>query len=91
MTIYDLPHFIEHEIEYENGDVLTWTFFLNISRDLYGKWSVGYVHYASDEIDPDGDPDMQMAIPQLVFNSADNLTEAAMRMQKKLERYKKLS
>lgn len=90
MSIEDLPHFIEHEIEYENGEVLTWKFFLSINRDSEGKWSCGYVHYASDELTPDGEPDTEMAIPQLFFNSADNLDEIAIRMKAKIERYRKL-
>lgn len=88
MTVSDLPHFIKHEIEYENGDFIEWTFFLNISRDLHGKWSVGYVHYPDlDYLDPDGEPDREMVIPQLFFNSADSLNEIAMRMSKKIERF----
>lgn len=90
MTIEDLPHFIEHEIEYDNGTVITWKFFFQINRDAYGKWSVGYVHYAGDEL-INGEPDVEMAIPQLFFNSADTLQEIAIRMSAKLGRYEKLS
>ena len=89
----DLPHFIEEEIEYDNGEVIKWKFFLSINRDLYGKWSVGYVHYpGSSEEDelPGGEPDTEMVIPQLFFNSADNLQEVAMRMKAKVERWDKL-
>lgn len=89
MTIEDLPHFIEHEIEYAEGTVIKWNFFLNINRQSDGKWAVGYVHYPSDEL-IEGEPDTEMVIPQLFFNSADNLNEIAIRMTAKLERYEKL-
>lgn len=87
MTIEELPHFIKHEIEYEDGSVVTWKFFLQVSRDAYGKWSIGYVHYASDEVEDDTD----MVIPQLYFNGADTLKEVAIRMNAKLGRFEKLS
>lgn len=87
MSIEDLPHFINHDIEYDNGAVITWKFFLSINRDSEGRWACGYVHYASDEIEDDS----EMAIPQLFFNSAESLDEVAVRMSAKLERFKKRS
>lgn len=89
ITLEDLPHFVENEVEYDDGTVLTRKFFLNINRDLYGKWSVGYVHYPSDEL-VGGEPDTEMVIPQLFFNSADNLQEIAVRMKYKIHRFNKI-
>lgn len=86
----DLPHFIEHDIEYEDGTVITWKFFLSVNRDSYGKWSVGHVHYPGDELIGD-EPDREMVIPQLFFNSADNLKEIAVRMRAKIDRFDRLN
>lgn len=83
MSIEELPHFINHDIEYEDGEVVTYKFFLSVNRDSYGKWSVGYVHFRDTEVEDDS----EMVIPELFFNSADNLSEIAFRMKRKLERY----
>lgn len=85
MSIEELPAYINHDVEYENGEVLTWKFFLSVNRDAYGKWSVGYVHFKSDEVEDDA----EMVIPELFFNSADTLSEVAFRMKRKLERFNK--
>jgi hypothetical protein len=86
MNIDTLPHYIEDDIEYEDGTIRTWKFFLSINRDFEGRWSCGYVHYASDEVEDD----TEMVIPQLFFNSADSLEEIAVRMDAKVKRFKKL-
>lgn len=87
MSIENLPPFIEHDIEYEDGSVITWKFFFSINRQVDGKWAVGYVHYRSDEVEGD----TEMVIPQLFFINADNLSEIGVRMKAKLERFQKLS
>ena len=80
MSIEELPKYINHDIEFDDGTIKTFRFFLSVSRDLYGKWSCGYVKFADDEND-------EMAIPELVTNSSDNLTEVAVRMEAKLQRF----
>lgn len=82
MTIEDLPYYIDHEIEYDDGQILEHKFFLSINRDSYGKWSCGYVAFASEEHE-------EFAIPQLVTNSSDTLDEIAIRMSAKINRFRK--
>lgn len=82
MTIEELPPYLYHDIVFDSGIVATFRFYLTINRDITGRWSVGYVKYADDDYD-------EYAIPQLVTNSSDTLTEAAARMSAKLFRYNK--
>lgn len=81
MKIEDLPYYINHEIEYDDGEVRTHKFFLNLNRDIRGQWSCGYVAYAEDD-------HSELAIPQLVTNSSATIQEAATRMAAKIARFK---
>jgi hypothetical protein len=83
MGIQDLPSYIYHDIEMDDGTIKEYCFFLSINRDAYGKWSCGYVSFADDEHD-------EFAIPQLVTNNSDTITEAAVRMAAKIKRFNKL-
>lgn len=70
MSIESLPWFIEKEHQ---------KYFLTINRDLYGKWSAGYILFN------DGTEEI---LDSLFTNSSDNLTEIAIRMSEKVKRYK---
>lgn len=73
MSIEDLPHYIK------TGS-LKYPYFLTVSRDLFGKWSAGYIAFTDDG---------ESVNPELFINSADTLDEVVIRMTAKLARYNK--
>lgn len=52
-------------------------YFLAVNRDAYGCWSAAYVDFEEGDV-----------LDNLYFNDAANLTEVAIRMKAKLDRWK---
>lgn len=80
MSIEDLPPYFNRNVELDDGSVRNYRFFLNINRDLTGKWSCGYVKFGDEDTG-------EMVIPNLFTNSSDTIEEVAVRMAAKVKRF----
>lgn len=69
--IEDLPHYIE-------CDDCELKHFLCINRDLYGRWSAAYLAFTNEG---------EAVIPHLFINGAETLSEAAIRLGRKIEHF----
>lgn len=80
MNIQSLPAYVYHEFEFDDG-VERKKCFLSLNRDINGNWSCGYVTWDEEW--------GELAIPQLVTNNSKDITEVAVRMEAKVQRYLK--